>query len=508
MRGGKNGVSRLFRPGFDPLWLALLHGVLALIFWLNGLRFGEIRIGGNWGDLWQGIPKEDLLARPWESLWLMHAQPPLYSLWAWIWLRMLPGHFPDSLQATYVAMGMVTVALAADLGRRQLGGRKWTLALGLLVALNPAIFYFEGHLLYEMMVIMLVSAAAWTLARTLATARPAWLFGYVVVLNLLLLTRSFYHLAFMAVALLFPWRAWRRLSRPALVAGLALSMAAPAAWYAKNYAQYGFFGGSSWFGFGFYRCALEGFTLTELKEIAARGEIPNFVAEMWPYEHEVSAYREFGFDAESPVPLLSRNDWHNINVPAIGQAYADASATLVRRYPGHYLRALHRAYMQFSLAPTRFSHLVVHREAHVPWELLYGDVLYGAYLADTSELFFRFHFGSMFYFAYPLLLAGMAGLALRRAGRNRALLARGACPTERARVLPLLLAWLLFVSIYVTAVGTMFEFGENVRFRYALEPLHFMAGLLIVKAGWRRWGRPGARRRHAGRAAAHRLRAR
>ena len=341
-----------------PWFLALLHLGVAAVEAARGLTF-DVSPGRHvWDFFWQVIPLEDLLARPWQSLWHIHAQPPGFSLWGLVWLR-LGGiaNFPKIMQIPNVLMGVAVVLMSWRLALVLTRSRAWAGAAGLIMALNPALFYYEAYLLYEMPVIFLLAGSACCLWRASRTGSKGWLVLFVLALNALVLTRSLYHLVFLMGALAFAWGLWRTIVRPRRLLLIVLALLLPTVWFTKNAVQHGFFGSSSWFGLGLFNCVYEGFDYRELVDQAVQGVIPDLVQARYPFQHRPAEYEEFGFVRQSDVPLLSRNDFHNINIPEISKAYAGASFALILRKPLHYLSAVHQSYTLFCWPTSRFEHL-------------------------------------------------------------------------------------------------------------------------------------------------------
>ncbi|MCE5228638.1 phospholipid carrier-dependent glycosyltransferase [bacterium] len=485
--------------------ISAIHAAIAISAMLRGMTMFGRTLGGQWRDMWQVIVIDDLQNRPWSSIWLTHAQPPGFSLWGVFWYKLLHGKFIVGMQWGYIALGTMTCVLIYSLTKTLSKSRRAALVVGFMVALNPAMFYFEAYMLYETLIVAMVTLSAWMLERGIRSGRLRWLIALIVLLNLLVLTRSFYHLIFIPAALVFAWPLWRKLRPTVILALLLAAVMLPAGWYAKNEVQYGFFGSSSWFGMGLFRCVVKGYTQQEIQRLADEGVVSQMVAQRWPYDHFPRDYVKFGYNKTSTIPVLSRDDFHNINVPDISRQYQVDSMTLIRLHPCRYLGSIHRAYTEFCEPVTRFSHLDYHRVKYIKWEVPYSCLLYGMWVTDVIYTFTNVELGSMFYFYFPMMLVGGAAWAAARARKNRAALAAGR-PVEPAdAAAPWVMAYVIFLSVYVVLVGTMFEFGENVRFRFGLEPLHFALAVILVRSAWLRWGPSCAQSPRADRSACHKL---
>lgn len=489
-------VGWLARWRWVGLALALLHGLVALQQYCAGLNFCADEGRCQWDWFWQTIPMVDLLGRPWSSLWHLHAQPPGFSLWGWLWLKLgSPASFPNNIQLGYVLLGMAVVAMTWRLALQMTRNPALALAGGLWMALNPSLLLFESYLLYEPLVIFLLVTSVWSLGRGLQASRGRWLAVFVLALNVLVLTRSLYHWVFLVGAMAFAWPLWRAIRPGRRWALLLMVVVLPGLWYAKNAAQYGFFGASSWYGLGLYKCAHKGYSYQELQDLIKAGKIHRYLEDLDCFGLPPRYYAQYGYTQTSPVPLLARFDFHNINVPPMSRAYAEGARFLILNNPWRYLKAVYNSYTRFSRPPSQFEHLMPHRREYVQWEPLYAAWMHGQGLTDEVEIYTYIQFGSLFFFVFPVLMTGGAvwGVAVWRRSRGGAGEAQNEMAHEdRARAI--LMGYMLYACLYVCVIGCMMENGENERFRFATEPLTLVIGLTLLRSWWLRWGRRAAAR--------------
>lgn len=454
----------------DALTVAVLHAGLALYYWLGrGVTIVHDFGPEPWNWFWQNVPADLLRERALESLWHLHAQPPLWNALGAVFIKLFGGFHLPALQAFHIVLGSATAAVALALVARLTGRRGWGWAGGLAVALNPALFLFEAYALYTVVAAFTALLAAFLLAGAGREGSVPMATGFVVAVSALVLTRSLFHLVLLAgavpLALLVAGRPGRRWGTVLLAAVLL-----PTGWYAKNQAQHGFFGASSWYGIGLFRSALFRADAETLERLLADGEVEDVVG-LAPFSPP-SMYRDKGYDRESRVPVLSRDDFHNVNVPAISDAYAGSAWTLIRRSPGRFLGNAVVAYGNFSAPSHRFAHLGpneermgIHADA---WSWLLARPLFAAVEARWLE---GRYYGSLYFLLIPavlLLYAFQFTRGLRGAG---ALAER-----TRADACPFFMACLV---AYTMVVGCTMELGENVRFKFLVEPL-FSVLLLVV----------------------------
>jgi hypothetical protein len=220
-------------------------------------------------------------------------------------------------------------------------------------------------------------------------------------------------------------------------------------WCAKNYAMFGFFGTSSWLGRSVWKVAAHDYRRAELGRLAEAGIVPPMVAE-YPRWGGPSRYRAYGFVATSHVPLLARDDQHNINMPAIARVYGAAGLALIRHHPARYARTVARAYVLFSRPSSRFDHLAenAHRIRYL--EVFYAEVLQGR--------------GRWLLVLLPAALLLHAGHAVAAIARRRTTVA--SLVREDA-----VMTWCFLLIAYATAVTCLLDFGDGARYKFDVEPL-------------------------------------
>lgn len=206
-------------------------------------------------EMFQFLAPKLLASRLGESLFNLHAQPPLLNLLLGLALKLQRacGWRPErSLLALHLAFGAAAaVALYVLLVR--LGVPRWLRGLVLaLVLLDPAFYSFVLDFFYPIHELLLLALAAVAVERFLATRRPGFYAAACACLVTLTYTRALFHfawtLAVLAVLALAAPATPERSRRPVL-GTLAASLALLLAWPVKNYVRFGVFGFSSWQGY-------------------------------------------------------------------------------------------------------------------------------------------------------------------------------------------------------------------------------------------------------------------
>jgi hypothetical protein len=212
------------------------------------LRFG-LAFDAN-ANMWQMQDVVWLRDSPFEAIYLMHMQPPLLNALYATALQLPVGAAPIFLQFLFVVASAVMVILIY--GQLRHFGSRPAIAgtLAGLFGILPQTLLYENVFGYQHFEAALILAASLAASAYLVRGRLAAFTAFAGCITTLALLRSQYHIgwvAFVLVAVLilasrrFGWR----LSHAA--AALA-ALATVTSVYLKNYAVFGAFSASSWFG--------------------------------------------------------------------------------------------------------------------------------------------------------------------------------------------------------------------------------------------------------------------
>jgi hypothetical protein len=198
-----------------------------------------------------------LQTRPLESLYYLHAQPPLLNagLAAAYALSSQTGLRPETLLwCAHAILGAFAVLAFVQLAAF-LMPRPWIrrVCIVLFVA-HPVLYLVQHQYFYTFHELVALLAIAWCVMRLVERPGVGRLAAVAVWVVLLVWTRSLFHWAWglativAAGALVAP-----RLGRRGPIAVVAVALFALLAWPAKNAAEFGFFGSSSWRGLNLVR---------------------------------------------------------------------------------------------------------------------------------------------------------------------------------------------------------------------------------------------------------------
>ncbi|HRQ37427.1 MAG TPA: hypothetical protein PLD25_05885 [Chloroflexota bacterium] len=448
-------VNPLRITGF---WLIFgLHLVVALYYkQVVGLDIAW----REWDGLWQTIPADLLRSDLWQSLWHYHAQPPLFNLFGAFLLKLFYPHHLEAMHFIYIVLGSLLAGMVYRVLWALTNRARLSFVTAVLLALNPALFLYEAYPLYDLPTAFLVMLSIFCIAIYRTNPRQWPLVAFVVTLNLLVLTRSFYHLLILFVSIpfvLFLARGQRGRLLPVLFLVSLLSVG----WYAKNEYRFGFFGSSSWQGIGLWKIVGVAYSADEMAALVEQGLVSPAVANL-PEFSPPSLFVPYGFTATTAVPVLAQDDYNNINILAISQMYNRSALNVLKQDPGRYALTVILAYMVYTSPPSRFYHLTENAARMGVHEQFVSGYLLGQRFIQRYSPLRDETMGSWLAILLPvnfmIYLLWVFKQNRLSPGRWRVYLHTDA-----------VMVWLVFMIVYTTAVGITLEYIENVRFQFLVE---------------------------------------
>jgi len=460
-----------------------------LAYFLAGVRFDDSTLPRLQHFLDPAWLRHDLL----RAVWLQHSQPPLYNLYLGLVLDWAPGHerlvFASSSMACGLVVGLAMAHLAVRLGVPE----RLALVVTGLFLVSPAAILYENLLFYTWPVTALVTLVVLAFHRS--ANRGWWRDGFALftLAAAVVLTRSLFHLIWLALPLGLALAARRGAVRTIAVALLPLLLAAGL--YVKNDRLFGFFGSSSWVGMSAARMTIFQIPRAERERLIAAGELGP-IAAIRPYSPPEAYAGVVRWPAPTGVveldALREANGTVNFDhavYPEVSRAYLRESVRALELDPMAYLGAVANATWISLLPPSDFRPLDGNRSHIRLWTRLWRLVVQGQLWDYSTYPTLREsapveHYWLMFA-SLPFLLVAAVIVSIVRSGRwaIRAL-ARGG--EERAVALTIL--FLIANVLFVFAVGNLFEIGENNRFRMMVEP---QIGILVAfqLSRWLGWNR-------------------
>ncbi|MEO8603647.1 MAG: hypothetical protein ABI629_13825 [bacterium] len=456
-----------------PLFAVLLGFALSrAVAAARGVHFDAFPLG----HFWQYLDPSLLRDRLWESLFYLHAQPPLFNLFLGSVLHLWPQSTTAAFAVCYHAVGL-GLALSMFALMRQVGASDWlAAALTLLFIVSPPALFFEHYLFSEYPTMLLLCGAGVALHRFLSGGHIA--FGAVAfgLMGLAIWTRSHFQLPWLLLVLasvVALCATARRRVLLAAVPGLALTLAL----YLKNFLVFGTLTTSSWFGMNLMSMATFALPPHAPAELVARGVVTPLFAV--PPFNTVATYRGMlELPPASGVPTLDREtadsgnaNFNHLAYVSVSTRYRRDAMTVIGMYPGAYLHAVAAATSLFFRPANDYEYFTGFRHSMPLWNALYSRLLCGQWTpAGPVKLNGRFNFDlsntvpSIGWF----ILIGMPLLAVLGLRRLRMAHRDGDVATAAT------LAFILITLAYATFVGVALNIGENERYRFVLEPFLFI----------------------------------
>lgn len=244
----------------DVLLPGLLYAVVFLFALQAGLRTADI----PWANL-QLLDKIALTEHPWQSLYLLHGQPPVLNALLAILIQ-VSEIFGLSLTSVvwilFNLFGLVTMVMLYETARLMFKSRQLALLTVALVLSNPAYLMNRGLYFYTFLILGLLSVLLYIIVKFHQhglTARYA--ISFSVVLALITNTRSLFHPLWLVIifalniGIYYYFRGLRheRSHRKIILLSGILLLVMAAAWPVKNAFLFGTFTYSTWIGLNLAR---------------------------------------------------------------------------------------------------------------------------------------------------------------------------------------------------------------------------------------------------------------
>lgn len=425
----------------------LFYGGIVAVFLLSrvwvheaGVRFNTSLL--QWG--WQVLDEEQLRHNLAESIWYLHAQPPLYNLLIGLVLKCSFGYEAYVFQYLYLTLGLAVALMLANTLRKLGVTAAAVFLLTLFFVCSPAALLYENWVFYTQLELFWMMAVTWAAVRVFTGgAKTKDLFLLFGCMACLCLTRSLYHwLLFVAVAawVLIVAKEKKRVWLTAPVPFLLLM-----GWYLKTWVLFGSFSASTWFGMNFARLSYN--PHTELGKI-----------NLWKSPATYDSLFHFG-PSPYPAPVVSsptkaNGNW-NLNhfgyIQVAKQFQKEAWAEF-RRNPKTYRENVKQAFLIY------FEPSAQHRFGFLEPNYSKLDALNRWY-----TLGYRYPTGQIGKDLVWITIAGYLSVFLG----GLLLFFWPGTSTALRHTTGVLLVLVLFVSL----AGNLFEIYENNRFRFPTIPL-------------------------------------
>lgn len=486
-------MQRARRHGGAPVVIvAFVLSRLALAA-VAGVRFETRPLN----DAVQLLDRGQLRDHLFESLLHLHAQPPLFNLFIGLGLR-APDHLEAELfYGLYLAAGLgLALGLYAALRR---AGVSTPVAAGLAIVFScsPGVFLYENWLHYDYLVVFLLVAAVVALQRYAAGRQTVDAGWFVAALAAIVLTRSLFHPAWLALSVVLVL-VLAGGDRRRVLAAVSLPVLVVAGLQVQRYATFGTPALSSGLGVSLAKITVFQLQPDDRQAMVVIGELSP-VSGVEPLSPAASYAGVVPSPPPTGVPVLDEqdkgtyenpptNDRFRVNMNGlafieISEAYLKDSLHVLRTYPGVYLQGVKTATELFFRPTSDFFTLAENRARVAPIEGFYNRALLGVVAGGAGE--FALPEARTQYRLGPArtawtVVAAYAGAVIGGAVFLVRSLLRRRAPVEAVVVC----GFLWFTIVYIFLVSNLLEVGENNRFRLYSDPLVLVL-LATLVVGWR-----------------------
>ena len=195
---------------------------------------------------------------PFETLWNLHSQPPLWN--AFIALVVgFAGNDAESVSSIFkwifTGFSFVNLLLFRNIFQRIGLFDWWATLAAIVIVMTPSVIYYENFAFYPQFTFTLITVLLWLLVRISTDASLLPIIGALLVLTCLAWTWAIFHpLIILFISLTILWKAGRLLWPAGLLLVLLFGIISslPAA---KNQINYGIPSASTWLGFNMAQVA-------------------------------------------------------------------------------------------------------------------------------------------------------------------------------------------------------------------------------------------------------------
>lgn len=455
----------------DALIVAVMFAGSRLLYAWLGVSFDAT----PFPSYMQFIDAPLLADRLLESLWYYHANPPMLNLVAGIGYKLFGDRIGWAFALLFHVLGLAVALSVYWLTWKLSASRAAAHVIAGLLVFSPAFVLYENWMMYTFPSMALLTFSAVALYQYAQTLQTRWCVTFFALLALLLLTRSLFHLAWMAMVTGLLAVTMRAQRRQILLAAL-VPLLIVAGWYGKNYYLFGMFSSSSWMGLGLSNISTLVATREELQPLVDDKRLTQYAL--------VSRYKQVDqlFLPQPPptgIPVLDQVvkstgqlNFNNQRIIEVNRYYTHDAVVVARTYPYSYVLGLLIANRLFFSPPHMNLYFTqANREAVRPMERIFNPLLYGT--KASSGWLYQPHFGFdhngvlEVNTSVPLIVLWWVILGFGYCEARRALLAGSPELLPRA----VLIGFMISTFLYVYGVGTAFELAENYRYRYMVEPL-------------------------------------
>ena len=441
----------------DVLLLLLCFIISRVIIKSLNISFGYTALF----EYWQYLDVETLRSQLLQGLWYQHSQPPVFNLLLGLILKLSEPHAPLIFEYLFLVNSFVNACLLLTIIKKVTGRARLAFAVSLWYLLSPATMLYENELFYTSFISLLLLMLVYFMLKFRSRSNYGTAAGLFISLTLLCLTRSVYHLSWLIpVCLLVSLSTFNKERFKILLAGSLLSICVVGGWYAKNYYLFHTFAASSWLGINFSRIVFHDVVVKDTSDIASvHPFFPVSYYNRYISQAKVKDYA--GWNDKILLTEMKNGSFINMNHAAylqVSDRYMESCKDFIIKHPGLYLANVFKSFIIFFSPASSYFKLAENNRKISYYDLVYSFNL--SHLADTKE-------------------------------HQRITLAISAIPkflvycfvffmVARKKYFSTINLVIIFTIFFSLAVSSLFEYGENMRYRYELEPLFLVLAAQVL----------------------------
>lgn len=414
---------------------------------------------------WQYLDVDSLRYHALQGIWYMHGQPPLFNLLVAAVLKWSGGYEQAVFRIMWMAVSFCNALLLFRILKTRVSIWWLPLAAALWYVLSPATILFENELFYTSFTALLLLLGIFFLDGFVRNRRSSFLLAFFGAACLLCLTRATFHLLWLGgIGCILCMGYYRKpVFKKVGVAGMA-SVLLVSGWYIKNAILFGSFSVSSWAGINFSRIVFNDAAVRDSTSIAA---IHPFLPISYYKQYISAGYTQqfAGWDDRVLLREMKSDTAINMNHAGyiqVSRRYRKDCLDYIAKHPAGYLKNAVASFVIFFTPASSYFQVEGNCNRLSVYDAVYSFNLSHLFTAEHDKKI------ALAFSALPKLLIYLLVLFP---------LARRVIARKRISLTEATIAWTV---LYVLITSTLLEYGENMRFRYEIEPLFLILACEVL----------------------------
>lgn len=453
-----------------------------LLYYALGVRFDARGVG----VFFQFIDPELLKSRMLESLFYLHMQPPGYNLLLGLMLKLFPESYGSAFHVLHLFFGASIGCLVYYIMRSLGVSVRIAVPLVCIFIVSPGVVMFENFVLYEYLLVFILSASAALLFRFFELRSAGYAVSFLICQFSLVFLRNQFHL-FYFIAIFACISYFTTVHRIRVIVVGAVLLIAATGLYLKNYLLFGQFVSSTWMGMNMTTIVQHQMSDEEMTRFIAAGLISP--VSRYPAGTPLDLYMGLvKWPAPTGIPVLDQvkkstggDNFNNSVVLDVGKIYMKDGLTILRHDPKVYLRSVVKAWFAYFLPTGDFPNFDLNRPRIYAIDRAFNLVVFGQFRDASDRKQLRAMEGKgqqLFLIAYTgvFLIIGLPVLFIF----GMYWLVKGVRLKTLSQAEIAVMAYILFNIGYLTLVANTLSCFENNRYRFQIDMFFLvLLGLLL-----------------------------